>query len=174
MLNKFNHAIAPSQLMELDTALAEHELSQRQGCAMLIFSIDQSAIVVFCFDNNDLYHHSHQLGMLWCFMCTAQIIRLWCGAGRHGHGWVVKNTKLNNEWLTQPAFPAVHLELCSVAVPTGCASWGYILLHVSKLTSVHRLCQCKEGSNFPEGGNENDSDSALSGSDSEALTPKYK
>ena len=40
--------------MELDTALAEHELSRRQGGTMLPSNIDQSASAVFCFDNNDL------------------------------------------------------------------------------------------------------------------------
>ena len=49
LLNNFGHTIAPSQLMELDTALAEEKLAQIQSGAMLPSNIDQSASVVFFF-----------------------------------------------------------------------------------------------------------------------------
>ena len=40
----------------------------------------------------------------------------------HGHGWVVKNTELKVEWMTQPAAPAALLELRKCGCATGCAS----------------------------------------------------
>ena len=53
LLNKLSNAIAPSQLMQLDTTLAEQELARRRAGAMLPSSIDQSASVVFFANEND-------------------------------------------------------------------------------------------------------------------------
>ena len=47
LLNKCGHTIAPSQLMELGTALAEQKFARIQGGAMLPSNIDQSSSAVF-------------------------------------------------------------------------------------------------------------------------------
>ena len=88
-----------------------------------IDDVNKFQYCLFCRRSASL-HHCHPLAMLWCFMCTTQfIIRLWYGAGHcltrfsppspHGHGWVVKNTALKVEWITQPAAPTGLLELCN-------------------------------------------------------------
>ena len=52
LLNGFGHAVSASQLLEIDTALAQHELD-RSG-EVVLPAIDKNVSAVFCFDNFDL------------------------------------------------------------------------------------------------------------------------
>ena len=90
----------------------------------------------------------------------------------HGHGWIVKKTKVKVEWMTQPAAPAALLELHKCGCSTGCASRRCSCR--ASLLQCTDACQCKDCSNRPESANENDSESALSGSDSETSAPEYE
>lgn len=53
LLNGFGHGISASQLLEIDTALAQQELD-RSGDVVLPANIVKTASAVFCFDNFDL------------------------------------------------------------------------------------------------------------------------
>ena len=53
LLNGFDHGVSASQLLEMDTALAQHELD-RSGEVVLPANIDKNVSAVFCFDNFDL------------------------------------------------------------------------------------------------------------------------
>ena len=53
MLNWLGHCIAPTQVLEIDTTLAENELSSQER-ASLPTNINKLSSAVFCFDNNDL------------------------------------------------------------------------------------------------------------------------
>ena len=52
LLNGFGHGVSASQLLEIDTALAQHELD-RSGEVVLPANIDKNVSAVFCFDNFD-------------------------------------------------------------------------------------------------------------------------
>ena len=57
LLNGFGHGVSASQLLEMDTALAQHELD-RSGEVVLPANIDKNVSAVFCFDNFDLCEES--------------------------------------------------------------------------------------------------------------------
>ena len=53
LLNGFGHGVSANQLLEIDTALAQHELD-RSGEVVLPANINKNVSAVFCFDNFDL------------------------------------------------------------------------------------------------------------------------
>ena len=54
LLNRFGHGLSYSQIEELETAIAEQQITNLRNGVLLPTACSPSVFAVFCWDNNDL------------------------------------------------------------------------------------------------------------------------